>query len=235
MSELHSASAPFAQKFNYRFRNDKLLHQALTHKSAHYESPEASPGHNEKLEFLGDAVLDLVLSAMLLEAFPADTEGNLSKKRASLVNETVLHQVALELAIPDVLRLGKGEAQSGGSLKPRLLASAFEALVGALFLDGGYEPAERLVRQSFARHLLNWNSEADFKDDYKTRLQEEVQKLFRSTPSYELEKEEGPAHDRVFHVKLVIRKKLISRGSGKSKRQAEQEAARLALEGKLYE
>lgn len=217
-------------KLGYQFKNQELLSQALTHKSYHFESRLKSPGHNEKLEYLGDAVLDLILSEILMDRFVQDGEGALSKKRASLVNENILSLVAKNLALDEYLRLGKGESQTGGANKPRLLASAFEAVVGALFKDAGYEFVRQVVDEQFKTFIANMDPSLDYEKDYKTRLQELIQKKFKETPMYELVSEVGPPHNREFEVALRVNDKVVSRGLGKSKKQAEQEAARSFLE-----
>jgi ribonuclease-3 len=139
------------------------------------------------------------------------------------------------LKLNENLILGKGETSTGGSAKPRLLASAFEALLGAMYLDAGYDRTYQLIEKCFTPLIQTLDPDVDYRSDYKSRLQEEVQRIYKEPPVYELEKEEGPPHERVFHVKLIVRKNVLSRGSGRSKRQAEQEAAKQAVEGKLYE
>ncbi len=215
---------------SYRFQNGELLEQALTHKSYVNENGKKHLAHNEKLEFLGDAVLDLLLSELLMEKFPLDDEGNLSKKRASLVNESVLAQIAQSLNISEMIKLGKGEVLSQGNKKPRLLASAYEALLGAVFLDGGYEEARKLARENFSEVLANMNLALDFEQDYKTRLQELSQADLKTGPSYEVTGEEGPSHSPRFQVSLLIQGKVVGTGIGKSKKHAEQEAARAVIE-----
>lgn len=215
---------------NYPFKNPELYTQALTHKSYVNEGPKRHLQHNEKLEFLGDAVLDLVLSEFLMERFSQDDEGNLSKKRASLVNETVLAQIATDLQLPEQLNLGKGEILSQGNRKPRLLASAYEALLGAVFLDGGFDQVRLIIRENFTGILNQMNPAEDFQQDYKTRLQELAQAELRCGPTYEVTGEEGPSHSPQFEVSLTLQLKVVGKGIGKSKKLAEQEAARIVLE-----
>lgn len=215
---------------DHQFKNPELFQQALTHKSYVNEAGKKHLQHNEKLEFLGDAVLDLALSEFLMEKFASDDEGNLSKKRASLVNESVLAQIATDLGLQDQILLGKGEVLSQGNRKPRLLASAYEALLGAVFLDSGYETAKKMVRENFARNIEQMNPSEDFQQDYKTRLQELSQAELRTSPAYEVTGEQGPSHSPQFEVSLSLQGKVVSQGMGKSKKLAEQEAARNAIE-----
>lgn len=222
------SSVQLEKNISYRFKNQDLLKAALTHKSYANES-KTNITHNEKLEFLGDAVIDLALGDYLMELFPQDHEGSLSKKRASLVNEDALAQIATSLQLQDYLFLGKGEGLQGGALKPRLLASGFEALMGALFKDSNYEVAKVVIRGQFAKLIQTLNPDLDFENDYKTRLQEVSQKNYKITPKYELVEEVGPPHDRVFKVKAVVKENLIFTGEGRSKKAAEQDAAQNAI------
>jgi ribonuclease-3 len=230
---------------NYEFKDKKLLSLALTHKSYSHESrikgSESSTSgfeHNEKLEFLGDAVVDLVVSEILMKRFPNDDEGNLSKKRASLVNESILADFANEIGLAQHMILGRGELLTGGDKKPRLLASALEALVGSLFLDGGFEVARSFLQRLLDKNLDKMFSEHDFATDFKTRLQEIVQGEFKVAPVYKLIGEKGPSHDRIFEVEVSIQENMLNqgienkviRGLGRSKKSAEQEAAKMALQ-----
>ena len=214
---------------NYKFNQPELLAQALRHKSYANERIKETLTHNEKLEFLGDAVIDLVLSQYLMEKFPGDEEGSLSKKRASLVNESALAEIASRLNIMTDLKLGKGEMASEGYKKPRLLSSAYEAIIGAVFLDGGFEAAKNLAREHFDAILDIMDSDKAYFQDYKTQVQEKAQASLKATPVYEVFKEEGPSHLPQFHVRLSVQGKMISEGIGRSKKLAEQEAARIAL------
>jgi ribonuclease-3 len=223
-------SQEMSQFLSYQFKNTDMLEQALTHKSFVNESGRKHLVHNEKLEFLGDAVLDLILSEYLMEIYPTDDEGDLSKKRASLVNETILAQIAQALELSERLRLGKGEVLSNGKQKPRLLASAFEALLGAVFLDGGYESVRQVVRESYKNLLTQMNPTESFEQDYKTRLQEISQADLREMPAYEVTGEEGPSHNPQFEVTLTLQAQVVSKGLGRSKKNAEQDAAKRALE-----
>lgn len=212
------------------FRDPSLLKQSLTHRSFHNENPADSHGHNERLEFLGDAVLDLALSDLLMRHFPEQPEGDLSKYRAAMVNESELAAIALELKFDEIMRLGRGELNTGGSQKPRLLASVFEAYVGALYLDSGFQKAYDFLREVFTPRFASLA--ADGKDrDFKTRLQERAQEQHRQTPTYDLVQEEGPDHNKTFVVSVKLGAQELATGKGRSKKQAEQEAARRALEG----
>ena len=215
---------------SYQFLRPEILEEALRHKSYVNEQGRQHLKQNEKLEFLGDAVLDLVLSEYLMEKFPGDDEGSLSKKRASLVNESVLAQIAGQLNLQDHILLGKGELLSDGKNKPRLLALAYEAILGAVFQDGGYQSVQRVVREQFDRILEQMDPSQNFFDDFKTRLQELSQATLRSAPSYEVKGEEGPSHSPQFEVNLMLQGKVAGTGRGRSKKMAEQEAARMVLQ-----
>lgn len=217
------------KKLNYKFKKNELLERALTHKSFAHELRERCD-HNEKLEFLGDAVLDLVLGEYLMEKFPSDGEGGLSKKRASLVNEDVLCKISADLELSKYMHLGRGESLTGGAQKPRLLASAYEALLGAVFLDGGFEAAREFARRDFAGLIESIDPTKDFEKDYKTRLQEVMQKETKEAPVYELISEDGPPHDRIFTVCVRVKEINLATGTGRSKKIAEQEAAKKALD-----
>lgn len=222
------------QRLQYQFKNGNLLERALTHKSFANELKNATE-HNEKLEFLGDAVLDLLIGELLFEKYPADSEGGLSKKRASIVNEEVLSDLATEMGLNKMMLLGKGETLTGGSKKPRLVSSSFEAIVGAIYLDGGFEVTKTIVRREFSPLIDSICSAEDFFKDYKTRLQELVQKSLKETPRYELLSEEGPPHDRVFRVCVKVQSEVWAEGTGRSKKHAEQDAAKTALVEKFKE
>lgn len=231
MSELLQS---IATKIGHSFHEISKLEQALTHKSFANEQSGGQPTvdfDNERLEFLGDAVLDLALSDLLMTHFPTDPEGSLSKKRASLVNEESLAKLARELGLDQALRLGKGEAKTGGLQKPRLLASSFEAVLGAVYLDGNYVSAKSVVERVFGESLKQFNySDVDFVSDFKTRLQERIQEARKSTPTYHVESEQGPDHDKIFEVSVRLGDEILAKGQGRSKKAAEQDAARKALE-----
>lgn len=210
-------------KLSYRFKNKKLLEQALTHKS--FQSIE----QNERLEFLGDAVIDLVLAQILMEKFPEQDEGRLSKKRAGLVNESSLAQIAQDLELGSQIRLGKSEIQSEGSKKPRILAGTFEALVGALYLDAGFEPTRSLVTPLIEKRMKELDADQDYSLDFKTRLQELVQEKQNSPPTYKVVAEKIEGNSRTFSIQVEVGGVVLGLGHGPSKKTAEQEAAKKAL------
>ncbi len=212
------------------FQNPKLLDLALTHKSFSNEK-KLSQKNNEKLEFLGDAVLDLALTELLMQKFPKDKEGQLSKKRASLVNEESLASLAKSIGLQKLIRLGKGEISSGGRGKPRLLASGLEALIGAKFADSSYEETRALIFELFMPRIEELKPELDFEKDFKTRLQEITQKKKACAPVYEITHYWGSAHQRTFIAEVSLAGKWLARGLGNSKKLAEQKAAEKVLKG----
>jgi ribonuclease-3 len=217
-----------AALLGYSFKTKDLLLQALRHPSYVYESGALDLSDNQTLEFLGDAVINLAISHLLMRSFPEMKEGDLSKCRASLVSESGLHSIALELQLGDYLLLGRGEERTQGRKKPSILADAFEALVGAIYLDGGFSRARRIIAKLFAP-LLNDLSLGKPRTDFKTDLQEFTQVVFQVTPEYKLEKEMGPDHNKTFYIAAYLEGKLVGKGNGKSKKEAEQEAAKEAL------
>jgi ribonuclease-3 len=205
----------------YSFRHPELLMQALTHRS--YGAP-----NNERLEFLGDSVLNCTVARALYEAFPGLPEGSLSRLRANLVRQETLAEIAVNLQLGDVLRLGEGELKSGGFRRPSILADALESIFGAVFLDGGFDAAQAVVRGRLALLIAAIDPKASAKDA-KTELQEILQARRLPLPEYRLAGTQGEAHDQDFIVDCVMANpKLSTRGQGKSRRAAEQEAARQA-------
>lgn len=211
------------EDLDYRFEDSSLLIRSLTHVS--YER-QKSEGHNEVLEFLGDAVLELAVSDLLIRGNPDKPEGVLSKMRAALVNAKVLAEKARALKLGDALRIGKGEELSGGRDKESILAGAFEALLGAIYRDGGYQAARRIVERYFG---VDVTAKKLGQHDYKTRLQEISQMLFRAPPEYRIVAETGPDHDKYFVTEIAIGGKILGKGEGRSKKQSEQQAAKKAL------
>jgi ribonuclease III len=211
------------KQLGYSFKDPSLLVKALTHVS---HDRKKTGSNNEVLEFLGDAVLDLAVSDLLIERFPERTEGDLSRMRAALVNSAVLAEKANALDLGTMLFIGKGEERSAGRNKASILAGAFEALLGGVYQDGGYDPARRIVECYFAADIIE---KTLGQQDYKTRLQEISQLLFRVPPSYRLVSESGPDHEKCFVTEISVGGKVLGTGEGKSKKQSEQEAARTAL------
>ena len=205
----------------YSFQRRALLETALTHPSA----VAAGEPHYERLEFLGDAVLDLAIADLLMRRFPEAKEGALSKERASIVNGRTLAVKALEIGLGREMRLGKGEEKSGGRDKTSILAAAFEAVIGAIYIDGGLAPAQRVVERLFADDIGGPAAERD----YKTELQEIAYRRFRSQPVYELVSARGPDHAKRFTTRIRISGRELGVGEGASKKQSEQAAARAAL------
>ena len=211
------------KELGYRFKDLSLLVRALTHVSF---DRKKTHGNNEVLEFLGDAVLDLAISDLLIRRFPERTEGDLSRMRAGLVNSVVLAEKANLLSLGPLLLLGKGEERSAGRHKASILAGAFEAILGGVYQDGGYDAARILVERYFAADVVERTLG---QQDYKTRLQEISQLLFRVPPTYRLVSESGPDHEKCFLTEISVGGKVLGTGEGKSKKQAEQEAAKKAL------
>jgi ribonuclease III len=210
----------------YHFRDASLLDTALTHRSYVNENPSAAGHDNERLEFLGDAVLELCISDLLMMQFPDFQEGSLSQMRAAIVNEQPLAELAMSFQLGDYLLLGKGEEASGGRAKPSLLANAFEALMAAIYLDGGFDATAALTRRLFTPLIKQ--SDRKYRD-YKTAVQQISQNIFKETPRYTLIHEYGPDHDKTFEVRLSIADRIQATGTGKNKKEAEQRAAEQAI------
>ncbi len=212
------------EKIEYHFRNPNLLTVAVTHTSYANEHRKQGVHHNERLEFLGDAVLEVISSEYLFRKYPEKEEGELSKLRASMVCEPSLAKCARDLGLPQFLRLGKGEEQMGGRKKDSITSDATEAVIGAIYLDGGFEAARKFVMKHI---LLDLNREDLFVDE-KTRLQEIVQEKNQHV-AYQLLSEEGPDHDKKFRSAAVVGDHVIGTGSGRTKKAAEQNAALEAI------
>lgn len=212
-------------KIEYEFKNKNLLTEALTHSSYAHERGDINS--NERLEFLGDAVLSLVATEFLYSSFPDTPEGELTKLRASLVCTASLSGFAREIMLGDFIFLGKGEINCGGRERPSILENTFEALIAAVYLDGGIECAtkhiQRFLKEEIKNHKINFK-------DYKTRLQEIIQQNPDGYFSYHIISESGPPHDKIFEAEVCLNSNVIGKGFGKSKKQAEQEAARDALQ-----
>lgn len=226
----------FEERLGRKFRNPELLHRALTHSSAVPELRAADPGsnplaeNNEQLEFLGDAVLDLLASEYLLEKFPKWSEGQLSKSRARLVNAQALELAARRLRLGEHLRLGRGEEKTGGREKPTLLADAFEAVVAAIYLDAGLAAAKEMLRTTLFEFALEERGTELFEADRKSALQEFLQGRGKAPAEYRLAAERGPDHQKTFQVEVWVNGACMASGQGNTKKEAEQRAAGAALE-----
>ncbi len=219
----------FQKKIGYRFKSLDLLNQGLRHKSFVHENPGEEGKDNERLEFLGDAVLGLVIGHMMMDRYPDYPEGSLSRLRAAVVNEAGLAAIARDLSLGDYLLLGKGEEMTRGREKSSILASSLEALLAAVYLDGGFKKTFKVISELFSLPLEMAEKES-FYQDFKTKLQEMSQDALKATPRYILAKEFGPGHNKIFGVKVSINGKVAGVGAGKSKKEAEQRAARRTLQ-----
>ncbi|MFZ5975927.1 MAG: ribonuclease III [Bacillota bacterium] len=218
----------FEESIGYSFKNSKLLQTAFTHCSA-AQNGEEKPEHNQRLEFLGDAVLEMCISEYLYLAFPQMPEGRLTKIRAGIVSEGALAKAANKLSLGAYLKIGKGEERTGGRTKPSILADVAEALIGAVYLDGGLDAARQFILRFLAEQICE-AVEAGGIRDYKTELQEAVHKAGLGESSYSITFETGPDHKKEFCAQVSINGDVWGEGSGPSKKAAEQQAARLALE-----
>jgi ribonuclease-3 len=211
------------KKLGYKFKNPSLLETALTHSSF---ANEISAESNERLEFLGDAVLGCVAARFLYDLFPEASEGTLSKMRSALVSRTSFARFARDLSIDKEILLGKGEELTGGRERDSNLAGVFEAIIGAIYLDVGYKRTSQIV----SRLLKDCIEKREIFTDYKTKLQELVQKRFGSRPRYKVVFEEGPAHSKCFHIEAKVARRVLGKGSGRNKKEAEQAAAKEGVE-----
>jgi len=211
------------ERLGYRFKEPALLKRALTHRSF-------GADHNERLEFLGDTVLSLAVSSLLYERFQGSDEGDLTRVRAHLVREDSLHRLALGLGLPQVLKLSEGEARGGGAQRPSILADALEALIGAAFVEGGYEAAQGVVQRLFADVIANTGMD-NWAKDPKTELQEWLQARRLPVPDYRITETRGQAHAQTFAVECMVPALAVTqRGEGRSRRAAEQDAAKRVLD-----
>jgi ribonuclease-3 len=235
--ESHDPADPsrLEEKLAYTFRDRRLLERALTHRSWAHESVgsggerEARTLHNEALEFVGDSVLGLVVADALFRSHPEVTEGELSRMKHRLVSTQTLARIARGLQLGEYLRVGRGEEKTGGRRKRALLADTFEALLAAVYLDGGYDAAERFVRRALGRELEETSPESAAAADFKTMLQERLQSERHLAPQYDVVETEGPPHARTFHVEVVFGEERV-RGEGQTIKAAETDAACRALE-----
>ncbi|OGI66273.1 ribonuclease III [Candidatus Nomurabacteria bacterium RIFCSPLOWO2_01_FULL_39_18] len=223
----------FEKKTKIVFKNKELLRQAFTHRSYINENPATSLSHNERLEFLGDAVLELIVTDFLYKKYPSYTEGELTAVRSSLVNAVIISETALNIGMNDYLLLSKGEAKDNGKARQYILANTYEAYIGALYLDQGYDAVDKFVHQT----LLPKTTEIVNKKlwrDAKSLVQEKAQEFVNVTPAYKVLNESGPDHDKHFTVGIYFGPNLIAEGKGKSKQEAEQKAAESALKVKNW-
>lgn len=224
----------FEEKIGIDFKDKSLLKQALTHRSYLNENSSLSLGQNERLEFLGDAVLELIITEYLYKKYPQKAEGEMTALRAALVNAIILSEVANELNIGDYILLSKGESKSLGKARQCILANAFEALIGAIYLERGYDVTSIFLE----KNLFGRIKEVIKKKlwiDAKSLFQEKSQEMENITPSYKILSESGPDHEKIFTVGVFLGEKLVSQGIGSSKQEAEQEAARKGLEIKEWQ
>lgn len=227
--------APFEEKIGFIFKDKSVLREAFTHRSYINESRERGLAHNERLEFLGDAVVELSVTDYLYKKFPNEDEGTLTSYRAALVNAVTLGALGIELGMEEFLLLSKGEAKDKGTkAREIILANAFEALVGAIYMDQGYDAADQFLK----KFLLGKTDEIVKKGlwrDAKSFFQEQAQDFTGITPAYKILREVGPDHDKEFISGVFLGTELVAEGSGKSKQEAEQNAARRGLEVKGWE
>ena len=223
----------FEKKAGVLFKNRELLTQAFTHRSYLNENPKVALEHNERLEFLGDAVLELAVTEYLFEKFPQKPEGELTAFRAALVNTETISRAAQELGMNEYLLLSRGEAKDLGKARHYILANTFEAFIGALYLDGGYEASKKFIGENLY-HRLDAIIKENLWQDAKSRFQEKAQELVSITPTYRVIREAGPDHDKEFVVGVFLKDEQIGSGEGSSKQEAEQAAARDALQAKSW-
>ena len=225
--------AKFEKNIGVNFLDRALLKQAFTHRSYLNENRKTNLEHNERLEFLGDAVLELIVTAHLYEKYPAYNEGEMTSLRSALVNANTMAEVASKIKMNDFMLLSRGEAKDVGRARQYILANAIEALIGAIFLDQGYQTAEKFVGEQLFPLLPKIIKEG-FWLDAKSRFQEKSQEIAGTTPSYESLKETGPDHDKHFTIGVFLGKEKVAEGEGKSKQDAEQAAARAGLQAKNW-
>jgi ribonuclease-3 len=216
------------EHLGYHFQDRKILIEALTHRSYYHENPDKADAYNERLEFLGDSVLGFVIVEYLFSLESKLTESVMAKTKSYLVKESILCEIAGDISLGRHLRLGKGEEVTGGRKKKSLLADAFEAVLGALYIDSSYEKAREIILRLFKEKIDAIMSSGEF-HDFKTELQEKTQLLFGVIPEYKLIKQEGEEHRKIFTVEVCIASESFGSGSGKSKKEAETLAAKEAL------
>ncbi|MCX6721646.1 MAG: ribonuclease III [Candidatus Staskawiczbacteria bacterium] len=222
------------KKLGAKFKNKDILKQAFTHRSYLNENPGLKLEHNERLEFLGDAVMELIVTEYLYKEFPEKKEGDLTNWRAALVNAKMLTSVAEELGFNDFLLLSKGESKEMGKARAYILANTFEAFLGALYMDSGYKPCEEFIKKYLLKKLAEIIKDGSYKDA-KSKFQEKAQEKVSITPNYKVMKESGPDHEKNFVVGVFLGEVLVAEGKGSSKQEAEEAAAELALGVKKWE
>jgi ribonuclease-3 len=224
---------PLERRIGYRFKDRGMLEHAMTHRSRVHEDASGGVFDNESMEFLGDSVLGFVIAAMLFREFPQHNEGQKSKLKASLVSATALARLGERLGLGEFLILGRGEEKTGGRRKHAIIADCYEALIAAIYLDGGIEPAERFIAREFASLIdeaKRTGAAASFTEDWKSALQEYLQSGGRGLPVYRLAGEVGPDHRKSFVVEVMVEGEAVAKAEGRSKKEAAQAAARAALE-----
>ncbi|MCX6723759.1 MAG: ribonuclease III [Candidatus Staskawiczbacteria bacterium] len=221
------------KKLGTKFKDKNLLRQAFTHRSYLNENPGLKLEHNERLEFLGDAVMELIVTEHLYKDYPEKMEGDLTNWRAALVNAKMLTSVAEELGFNDFLLLSRGEAKELGKARAYILANTFEAFLGAFYLDSGYKPCDEFIKKYLLKNLAGIIKDGSYKDA-KSKFQEEAQERTSITPNYKVMNESGPDHEKTFVVGVFLGKELVAEGRGSSKQEAEEAAAELALEVKKW-
>ena len=225
--------ADFEKKMNIFFKNKNLLMQAFIHRSYINENGGTGLSHNERLEFLGDAVLELIVTDFLFKKYPGYTEGELTALRSALVNAIIISEIATEIGMNDYLLLSKGESKDNGKARQYILANTYEALVGAIYLDQGYTVADKFINKTLLPHTEEIVAKKLWRDA-KSLVQEKAQEFVSVTPLYKVLNETGPDHDKHFTVGIYFGLELIAEGKGKSKQEAEQAAALVALKVKNW-
>lgn len=223
----------FEEAIGIIFKNKELLRRAFTHRSYLNENRNSESSHNERLEFLGDAVLELMVTEYLFDKYPDNNEGDLTAYRASLVNAITLSEAAQKIQVNDYLLLSKGETKDTGKARQYILANTMEAIIGAIYLDQGYDASKYFISKNIF-HLIDKIIEDKSWIDAKSLFQEKAQEMAGTTPLYKSLKEEGPDHDKIFTIGVYLDKQLVAEGAGKSKQEAEQIAARQALVAKKW-
>jgi ribonuclease-3 len=225
--------SPLEKKLKIKFKNKNLLTQAFVHRSYINENPKFRLSHNERLEFLGDAVLELVVTEYLFKKYPQKSEGELTNWRAALVNAKMLSEISQNLGFNDFLLLSRGETKEKGKARQYILANTFEAFVGSLYLDRGYSVCQKFIKREVIKELPRIIEDRLFKDA-KSLFQEKAQEIAGVTPTYKVLREWGPDHAKHFVIGVFLRNELIAEGEGSAKQEAEEAAAKAALEIKNW-